>query len=125
MSDILANIAASADGLGKVIYILIVAAGLDILTGLWAAYQSGTLDGDYLPAFIKTHIITRIAPIVLLLVAGIGVGGTDTEGGTGLIVMGSAAATAYLASIVLSIKGNFDDAKAKTKGAPSSIAKDV
>lgn len=116
---ILAGIAAAASGLIPILYVLAVAALLDLGTGLWAAYRSGTLDGKYIPAWISSSG-DKIAKILVGLIAGVAVGGTDSAAGLALIALGGAAAAAYLAGVVSSIAGNLSDGAARTKGAPTS-----
>ena len=120
LGQILANIQASSAGLIPVLYGLTVAAGLDILTGLWAAWNSGTLDGKFIPEFISSHLVKKIAPIFLVLVAGVSVGGTDSTAGLALIATGAASGAAYLASIVASISDNLHQGVDKTKSVPTS-----
>jgi hypothetical protein len=124
-SEILANIQASSAGLVPILYGLVVAVGLDVVTGVWAAWNSGTFDSKFLPEFINGHIVRRVAPIVLTLVAGVSVGGTDSAAGLALVATGSAAAAAYLASVVASIVNNVEDGRAGTKGVPSTVAQPV
>lgn len=125
MEQILNNIAASAAGLVPILYTLGAAAVLDTLTGVYAAWKSGTFDSDFLPAFIKSHLVTKISPIMLLLVAGAAVGGTDAPAGLALVTLGGASGTAYLLSVVGSIKGNLEEAGNESKVLPSSVEKDT
>ena len=125
MEEILNNIVASTSGLIPILYALIVAAGLDTVTGVYAAWTSGTFDSEFLPTFIKSHVVNKIAPIVLTLVAGAAVGGTDSAGGLALVTLGGTSAAAYLASVVGSIKGNLDEAGSHSKVEPTSIEKDT
>lgn len=125
MEDILNNIAASAAGLVPILYTLVIAAVLDTATGVYAAYKSGTFDSEFLPTFIKSHVVNKIAPIVLTLVAGAAVGGTDAPAGLALVTLGGASAAAYLLSVVGSIKGNLDEAGSETKVEPTSLEKDT
>jgi hypothetical protein len=120
MDEILNNIAAQASTLTPVLYGLLVAAGLDILTGLYAAAVSpGGITWDIVANFVKSHVLQRVAPIFLALVAGVAIGGTDSAGGTALIATAAAGGAAYLAETVASIAGNLGAARAKDKGEPT------
>lgn len=118
MEQILNNIAAQVGTLTPILYGLIVAAALDTLTGIWAAWNSGTLSWVYVAEFVRSHILQKIAPIMMALLAGIAVGGTDTAGGTALVATAAAAGAAYLASVIASIGGNLSEGQSKTKGLP-------
>jgi hypothetical protein len=113
-SGLLTSLAAVA----PVFATLFVAAFLDLLSGAFSAYQSGTFDGKFLPAWIGSHS-TKVMRITLILTAAVAVGGIDNIVGTGLVALGGTEAALYLAAVVSSIKGNVDDARAGTKGAPS------
>jgi hypothetical protein len=118
MEQILHNIAAAAGTLVPILYGLLIAAALDTLTGLWAAWNSGTLSGQYVAEFVRSHILQRIAPIFTAIIAGVAVGGTDTAVGAALIATAAAAGAAYLAEVVASITANISEGQAKTKGLP-------
>lgn len=118
---ILTNIQDASAGLVPILYGLFVAAGLDTLSGLWAAYNSGTLTAKYVPEFITSHIIKKIVPIFLTLLAGVAVGGTSSAAGLALVATGAASGAAYLASVVAGILHNVQDGNAGTKGVPSSV----
>lgn len=118
MDQILNNIAAAAGTLTPILYGLIVAAALDTLTGVWAAINSGTFNLEYISEFVRSHVLQRIVPVFLALLAGVAIGGTDNAAGTGLIATGAASAAAYVASVVASIAGNLSDGRAKVKGLP-------
>lgn len=118
---IVSNIQAASDGLIPILYGLVVAAGLDVLSGVWAAWRSGTFDSTFLPTFISTHVVQRIAPIGLVLLAGVSVGGTDSAAGLALVATGAAAGAAYLAAVVASITDNLTSGVDRTKEAPSVI----
>lgn len=122
VQTIIANIVAALPGLIPVLYTLVVAAGLDVLTGLWAAWSSGTLDGKFIPEFIQSHIVKKLTPILLTLIAGVSVGGTDGPAGLALLALGGSSAAAYLASVVGSISGNIAEGRAGTKSVPDSVA---
>ena len=121
MEAILAGIAAAAAGLIPILYALITGAILDTATGAYAAWKSGTFDAFFLPTFIKSHVIERIAPIMLVLLAGVAVGGTGGAAGLALITLGGTAATAYLASVVSSVTDNLSSAGDGTKELPDSV----
>lgn len=120
MDAILSNIAGAAGALVPILYALIVTVALDTLTGLYAAWRSGTLDGAYVDTFVKTHILDKVVPILLALVAGVAIGGTDNAAGAGLIAAGAAAAVAYEGVTIASILGNIGAAGDKTKGLPKA-----
>jgi len=122
MEVIIANIIASAAGLIPILYTLFVAAGLDTLSGVWAAFKSGTFNSEFLPTFISSHIVTKITPIFLLLLAGVSTGGIGSAAGIALVAAGGTAAAAYLASVIGSIKSNLLEGNALNKGVPTSVA---
>jgi hypothetical protein len=122
MELILHNLAAAATGLTMVLYSLVIAAILDTLSGIWAAQVSGNLTWKYISEFVKSHVLQKIAPIMLLFLAAVSVGGTDTAAGAALMTLGGGSVAAYLASVVASISSNVSDGQDKTKGLPSSIA---
>lgn len=115
-----AGIAAAASQLVPVLYVLVVAAVLDLVSGAWAAKVSGSFDGNFLPVWISSHG-DKIVRILLILLAAVGVGGTDSVAGLGLITLGGTQAATYLAGVVASISGNVHEGLAKTKGLPSSV----
>lgn len=118
MEQILNNIAAAAGTLTPILYGLVIAATLDTLTGIWAAWNSGTLSGQYVAEFVRSHILQRIVPILSALLAGVAVGGTDNAAGAALIATAAAAGAAYLAEVVASITANVSEGRAKVKGLP-------
>ena len=121
ISLILANIAAAAPALVPVLYTLLIAAGLDVATGSWAAWVSGTFESKFFLEFIKGHILTKIVPILLTLVAGVAVGGTDSAGGLALVTLGGSTAAGYLGVVIASIRNNVTDGQNGTKGLPSTV----
>lgn len=118
---ILQNIATSASGLTPILYTLGGAAFLDVLAGSWAAWVSGTFESKFFLEFIKGHIVTKITPIFLLLVAGVTVGGTDSDAGRALVAIGGSTALAYLGVVAASIRNNVVDGLNREKGLPSTI----
>src|SRR3954466_13830901 len=116
LGSIFANIGNALPALIPVLYVLLVASFLDLGTGVWAAWKSGTLNGSLVGEYVRSHIALKIGPIMLTLLAGVAVGGTDSDGGKALIAGGAVSAGLYLTSVVNSIKDNVDDGKAKTKG---------
>lgn len=121
MELILANLAAAAAGLVPILYALLAAMFLDTITGIYAAWQSGSLNAEFFPTFITSHLVKKVTPIMFTLIGGVVLGGTAAPAGIALVAAGGIAATAYLASVVASIKDNLDDAGDKTKGLPSSV----
>lgn len=122
LNTILENIAASANGLTPILYSLLVAVGLDTASGVWAAWKSGTFNSEFLPTFISSHLVKKVTPIFLILLAGVSVGGTDSAAGIGLITTGAGTIAAYLASVVGSIKSNLREGSDENKGVPTSVA---
>lgn len=116
---ILAGIAANAGLLVPILYTLLVAALIDTVTGLWAAFNSGTLNGQYVAEFVRSHLLQRITPIFTGLIAGVAVGGTDTAAGTALVTAAGAAGAAYLAETIASVTANLRQGAAGTKGLPT------
>jgi hypothetical protein len=108
---ILHNIAAQAATLTPILYGLLIAALLDTLSGIYAAVNAGTFSGQYLAEFVRAHLLQRITPILLGLVAGVAVGGTDSVAGVGLITAAGAGGVAYLGETVASIMSNLGPAK--------------
>jgi hypothetical protein len=124
LNVILANIAASAAGLTPVLYGLLVAVLLDTASGVWAAFKSGTFNSEFLPTFITSHLVKKVTPIFLILLAGVSVGGTDSAAGIALVATGAASVTAYVASVLGSIQANLSEGGSETKGVPTSVAID-
>lgn len=121
VTTILQNIQAALPALVPILYTLIIAAGLDLLSGSWAAWVSGSFESKFFLTFIKDHIVTKITPIMLILLAGVAVGGTDSQGGIALVTLGGGTAAAYLATVVASIRNNVTQGQAGTKGLPSGV----
>jgi hypothetical protein len=86
---------------------LLVVAFLDFMTGVLAALRDGTFAMDAIAAFLRKHILGRVAPIALLLVVGY------FGGAAGQLFMAGAiaAATAYVAETVASVWGNINPPK--------------
>lgn len=118
---ILNNIQAAAQGLVPALYTLLLAAVIDLATGLFAAWRSGTLQWAYVSEFVRGHLALKIAPIMGALVFGAAVGGVDSEAGLALVSIGIAGASAYLLSVIASIGLNLQAAKSRTKGLPSTV----
>ncbi len=105
-----------------VLYVLGAGIALDLVTGVWAAYRSGTLNPEFLPTFFTSQVLTKAAPIILGLVAGILVAGTEPLAAAPIIGAAGTAAAAYLWSLVNSIVSNIQEGQAGTKGVPTSVA---
>lgn len=103
--------------IAPVLYGLAVAALLDTVTGVYAAWKGGTFDANFLPAFIRSHILEKIIPILIVLGAGVALGGTA---GPALIALGGAAGAAYVASVVKSISDNLGDARNEAEHFPTT-----
>lgn len=121
MDQILQRIAGDANTLVPALYTLLVAAAIDLATGLLAAATSGSLQWTYVSEFVRGHLLQKVAPIMLSLVAGVAVGGVDTVAGAALLAAGVTGGLAYLASSIASIGSNVKAASTKTKGLPSTI----
>lgn len=117
--DILDGIYNGLGAITPILYALVVAAVLDFVSGVLAAWRSGTLDGAYIPDWLVSHV-DKVARVLLVLVAGLLMGGIDTAQGAALIALGSVAAFAYLAGVMTSIADNLGDMKDRTKGIPST-----
>lgn len=78
----------------------LVAAFLDFLTGSFAAIKDGTFAWDVLAAFLRKHILGRVAPLAGLLIGGY------VTGDAVLSTFAAAGLTAYAAETIASIKGN-------------------
>lgn len=120
-NEIINNLIAALPGLVPVLYTLVVATALDAGSGIWAAWSSGTLDPKFIPEFIQSHIVKKIAPILLTLVAGVAVGGTDGPAGLALLTLAGGSIAAYMASVIASISANISDGVTSTKGLPSAV----
>lgn len=115
MEAILAPFAAALAQIAPIIYAMVVAVLLDTVTGVYAAWKGGTFDANFLPSFIRSHVLEKIIPILIVLGGGVMLGGTA---GPALIALGGAAAAAYVASVVKSISDNLGDARAETEHFP-------
>jgi hypothetical protein len=102
---------------------LLIVAFADFATGTFAALADGTFALDALAAFLRKHILGRVAPIALLLALGY-FGGAAGQ----LFLAGAiAASTAYVLETIGSIKGNFfpPSATAAATVKPAAIANPV
>jgi hypothetical protein len=103
---------------GKALAGLLIVAFLDFVTGTFAALRDGTFALDALAAFVRKHILGRVAPIGTLLVVGYFGGDTGQLFLAGAIASGAA----YVAETAASIWGNVNppkeaDIKAETVAA--------
>ena len=80
----------------------VAAAFLDFATGSFAALRDGTFALDALAAFLRKHILGRVAPLATLLVVGYFGGAT----GQVFLAAGIAGLTAYAAETASSVLGN-------------------
>lgn len=119
LGSIFHNISAALPAIVPVLYTLVIASLLDLASGSWAALVSGTFQIEFLRAYAKNHIALSVGPIMLGLLAGVSVGGTDSAAGLALIASAGGGAALYLASTVGSIAGNIASGQTKTKGLPS------
>lgn len=81
---------------------LLIVSFLDFATGAFAALRDGTFAADALAAFVRKHILGRVAPIGTMLVVGYYGGETGTLFLAGAIAAGAA----YVAETAASIWGN-------------------
>jgi hypothetical protein len=83
---------------------LLIVSFLDFATGSFAALRDGTFALDAIAAFVRKHVLGRVAPIGLLLTVGY-FGGAAGQ----LFLVGAiAAATAYVAETAASVWGNIN-----------------
>ena len=83
----------------------LVAAFLDFITGSFAALRDGTFALDALAAFLRKHILGRVAPLAALLA------GAYISGDALLSTFAIAGLTAYAAETLSSVKGNVSPPK--------------
>lgn len=92
---------------GLALKAMLVVAALDFATGVFAAFRDGTFALDAIAAFLRKHIMGRVAPIGTLLVVGY-FGGAAGQ----LFLVGAvAAAAAYAAETASSVWGNVNPPK--------------
>jgi len=94
----------------------LVAAALDFITGSFAALRDGTFAWDAIAAFLRKHVLGRVAPLAALLA-----GGYLSNDGV-LLTFAAAGLTAYAAETIASMKGNLappaeSDVKAESSAA--------
>jgi hypothetical protein len=82
----------------------LAAAFLDFATGSFAALRDGTFALDALAAFLRKHILGRVAPLATLLVVGY-FGGAA---GQPFLAAGIVGLTAYAAETAASVIGNLN-----------------
>jgi hypothetical protein len=80
----------------------LAAAFLDFATGSFAALRDGTFSLDVFAAFLRKHVLGRVAPLGTLLVVGYFGGAAGTPFLAGAI----AGLTAYAAETAASVWGN-------------------
>jgi hypothetical protein len=80
----------------------LAAAFLDFATGVFAALRDGTFALDAVAAFVRKHILGRVAPISAVLAAGY------FSGDQTLIAAAVAMLVAYAAETVSSVLGNLN-----------------
>lgn len=108
--------------IAPVIYTLAAGILLDVATGVWAAWKSGTLNPEFIPTFFTSNVLKRATPIVLGLGAGLLVAGSAPALAAPVIATSATAAAAYLWSLVGSIVANIEEGRASIKGVPTSVA---
>jgi hypothetical protein len=115
------NLASSGPLVVPVIYTLLAASLIDLLTGVWASWASRTFKWPFIGEYVRSHIALKVGPILLALFAGIAVGGTDSAAGIAGIATAATSAGLYLAATVSSAVGNIAQGQSKTKGLPSGV----
>lgn len=100
---------------------LVIVAFLDFATGVFAALRDGTFAMDALAAFVRKHILGRVAPIGTLLIVGY-FGGESAQ-----IFLGGAIASgaAYVAETASSILGNLSPPKPSEEPQTKAEAKAI
>lgn len=78
----------------------LLAAALDFITGSFAALRDGTFALDAVAAFLRKHVLGRVAPLAALLIGGY------ISGDALLLTFAAGGLTAYAAETLSSIKGN-------------------
>lgn len=78
----------------------LVAAFLDFITGTFAALKDGTISWDVVAAFLRKHILGRVAPLAALLLGGY------ISGDALLLSFATAGLAAYAVETLASVKGN-------------------
>lgn len=96
-----------ASDAGLALKAAVLAAFIDFATGSFAALRDGTFALDALAAFLRKHIIGRVAPLATLLIAGY-FGG---EAGQVFLPFAIAGLVAYAAETAASVKGNLSPPK--------------
>lgn len=95
---------------------LLVAAFLDFATGSFAAMRDGTFAFDALAAWVRKHLLGRVAPIGTLLVV------TYLSGDGVTLAAAIAAGLAYSAETLASIVGNLNPPKDSVPETPEEAA---
>lgn len=95
--------------LGALVYLVLLAAFADLVVGVWAAVRDHTFELSAVAAFLRKHILGRVAPIFGLLAMGYLAGLVPTPEGLGqfapavFTLAGHAAALLYIAETFGSI----------------------
>ncbi len=110
--------------IAPVLYVLGAAALLDLVTGAWAAFKSGTFNAEFLPTFFTSNVLKKIVPIFLGLLGGFVLAGTSAVAAAPVIAVSATAAAAYLAAVVKSITDNITEGGEGVKSAPTSVLLD-
>lgn len=108
--------------IAPVLYVLGAAAILDLVTGAYAAYQSGNFNAEFLPTFFTSNVLKKIVPIFLGLLGGFVLAGTSAAAAAPVIAVSATAAAAYLAAVVKSIVDNISEGGEGVKSVPTSVA---
>jgi len=108
---------------GHALDALLLVAFLDFVTGTYAALADGTFALDAIAAFLRKHILGRVAPLATLLVVGY-FGG---QAGQVFLAGAIAGSAAYVAETAASVWGNIRPPKANVTAAatPAAIANPV
>jgi hypothetical protein len=94
----------------------LAAAFLDFATGSFAALRDGTFTLDAVAAFLRKHVLGRVAPLAALLVVGY-FGG---DSGQVFLAAGVAGLTAYAAETAASVIGNLNPPKDAPPDSPTN-----
>jgi hypothetical protein len=98
---------------------LLIVSFLDFATGTFAALRDGTFALDAIAAFVRKHILGRVAPIGLLLTVGY-FGGAA---GQAFLAAAIAASAAYVAESAASVLGNLNPPRESDVKADTAAAK--
>lgn len=102
------------EALRDIVFVLLVTAALDTLSGIYGAIKGKTFEWKYLDAFIPDHLFKRLTPIVLALGGAVLLAGSPL--GAMMFTTASAAVLAYEAATVKSIVENVTESSPEQGG---------